>query len=401
MNINGVWKDDTYKVYIYHGNSLYTTLECVDGNSVTLPNVSNIKGYSATNGASFATYSNGTTITPTGNMTLYAVYKVTYNAYIYHNGSLYTSYSCYEGDYIILPSISNIKGYSTTNGTTTATYSIGQYVYPSSNMYFYSVMKQTFTVTVYHNGSVYSSLSCIEGNSVNLPNISGVDGYSTTNGGTDVVYTNGGSINNVNSNITLYSVAKMYTVKIYARGDNTLMQTYTYKGTETFTLPSTVKGLPIAGYVDYSTGYTSSTIFRKWDYSVGSTVGNGDILLIALQYCNNVSYAVQANTSVNYYYLNNKDSYFTIINPMLLSNIDIVLNSNETAPYIKLTRMDVNGNTLSSSYVTTTIPYNSYNNANQVQIPLNFNGAYTIRMDCNVPSGYTMHVKPQTCLQTA
>ncbi len=74
VNIGGIWKDQKiYYVYIYHKGNLYTTLNCYEGSSVTLPNVAGVQGYSTTDMGD-KVYNNKQTITPTSNMTLYGVY---------------------------------------------------------------------------------------------------------------------------------------------------------------------------------------------------------------------------------------------------------------------------------------------------------------------------------------
>lgn len=75
-NIGGIWKDQKiYYVYIYHKGNLYTTLNCYEGSSVTLPNVAGVQGYSTTDMGD-KVYNNNQKITPTSNMSLYGVYPM-------------------------------------------------------------------------------------------------------------------------------------------------------------------------------------------------------------------------------------------------------------------------------------------------------------------------------------
>lgn len=85
-NINGVWREsfnrNIYKIKLYRYGVLYDTLSVQKGSSITLPSVTTVQsddithyGWATTATATARNYSATQTITPTGNMDLYAVYS--------------------------------------------------------------------------------------------------------------------------------------------------------------------------------------------------------------------------------------------------------------------------------------------------------------------------------------
>lgn len=87
-NINGTWREsfnrNIYKIKLYRYGVLYDTLSVQKGSSVTLPSVATVQnddiahyGWATNPTATTRNYSATQTITPTGDMNLYAVYSYT------------------------------------------------------------------------------------------------------------------------------------------------------------------------------------------------------------------------------------------------------------------------------------------------------------------------------------
>lgn len=85
-NINGIWRKsfnrNIYKIKLYRYGVLYDTLSVQKGSSVTLPSVATVQnddidhyGWATNPTATTRNYSATQTITPTGDMNLYAVYS--------------------------------------------------------------------------------------------------------------------------------------------------------------------------------------------------------------------------------------------------------------------------------------------------------------------------------------
>ena len=157
--VNGEWKEvfpnkATYTVNIYRYDSLYQTLSVTEGESVTLPSLG--VGFATASGSTTTAYNSGATITPTGNMTLYAVFS--YSIKLYKYGSLYqtlTSKSQSNKGSFTLPTCAvssgddAFYGWTTTSGSTTRNYTSGQTV-STSGMTLYAIFsytKETTTIT--------------------------------------------------------------------------------------------------------------------------------------------------------------------------------------------------------------------------------------------------------------
>lgn len=115
------------------------------------------------------------------------------------------------GKYVTLPNLESIKGYTTTNGGTTVQYTSGLLISVTKNTTLYAVYKKTYTLKIYHDGSLYKNYSQYEGTTVTLPNDSNYDGYSTTNGGNKVY--NNGTVITLEKDITLYGIKKKQEIK--------------------------------------------------------------------------------------------------------------------------------------------------------------------------------------------
>lgn len=154
--VNGEWKEvfsekETYTVNIYRYGSLYQTLSVTEGESVTLPSLG--VGFATASGSTTTAYNSGATITPTGNMTLYAVFS--YNIRLYKYGSLYTtltSKSQSSKASFTLPTCTvssgddAFYGWTTTSGSTTRNYTSGQTI-TSSGMTLYAIFSYTKVTT--------------------------------------------------------------------------------------------------------------------------------------------------------------------------------------------------------------------------------------------------------------
>ena len=167
--VNGEWKEvfsgkETYTVNIHRYGSLYQTLSVTEGESVTLPSLG--VGFATTSGATTTTYSSGATITPTGNMTLYAVFS--YNIRLYKYGSLYTtltSKSQSSKASFTLPNCSvnssddAFYGWTKTSGAADKDYDANQTI-TSSGTNLYAVFSYTSTSqgTQYHIFDKYNNL---------------------------------------------------------------------------------------------------------------------------------------------------------------------------------------------------------------------------------------------------
>lgn len=141
-NIDGVWKESfsakaKYTIKIYRLGSLYRTLECAEGSSITLPSIGT--GYGLSSSATTSSYSNNQTITPKGNMTLYVMF--TYTVRLYNYGTLYrtmTSMSANSTARFSLPTVTAsgtdnaFYGWTTTSGSTIKNYNGDSTYYLSS-----------------------------------------------------------------------------------------------------------------------------------------------------------------------------------------------------------------------------------------------------------------------------
>lgn len=141
-NIDGVWKESfsakaTYTINIYRYGSLYRTLSCTEGSSVALPTIAD--GYSLASNSSSRSYTNGQTITPSGDMNLYVLF--TYRVQLYNYGTLYktlseisTSTSATFSLPTVTPNSADnaFYGWTTKSGGTTKDYNGGSKVYLSS-----------------------------------------------------------------------------------------------------------------------------------------------------------------------------------------------------------------------------------------------------------------------------
>lgn len=212
------------------GNMLSKTVSV--GNSLSLPeNTFTRSGYefvgwnTNSNGAGIS-YSNGQTITPSGDMTLYAQWKkkevyytITFNA---NGGSgSMSSKTMSAGSSFYLPintltrSGYEFVGWNTNSYGTGTSYTDGQFITPPGNITLYAQWKKKevyYTITFNANGGsgTMSSKTVSTGSSVTLPNStftrSGYEfvGWNTNADGSGVSYTNGQNIT-PSGNITLYA----------------------------------------------------------------------------------------------------------------------------------------------------------------------------------------------------
>lgn len=120
--------------------------------------------------------------------------------------------------------------------------------------------QKTYYVYIYHKENLYTTLSCYEGSSVTLPNVSGVQGYSTTNMG-DKVYNNNQRITPT-SNMSLYGIYPTEDVVVDAPqgfnygGTTPLFVTIDFDQTITLVTHGVSKGFPSSMQLQTTEGYT-------------------------------------------------------------------------------------------------------------------------------------------------
>lgn len=154
-----------------YGQGNKTLIANYSTNAITLPTLTRSGwqhlGWSTNQNATSATYANGSSYTPTGNVTLYAIWKkdikITYNA----NGGTGTppidTKSIYNRTTSTSFTISNtiptkngyeFIGWGTANNQTTKTYSPGQNITLSDNLTVYALWKKDITITYDANGGI-------------------------------------------------------------------------------------------------------------------------------------------------------------------------------------------------------------------------------------------------------
>ncbi len=168
--VNGSWKEvfsgkENYTVNIYRYGSLYQTLSVTEGESVTLPSLG--VGFATASGSATTAYNSGATITPTGNINLYAV--LSYSIKLYKYGSLYrtlTSKSQSSKASFTLPTCTvssgddAFYGWTKTSGDVSKDYDANQTI-TSSGTSLYAVFSYTSTSqgTQHHIFDLYNNLN--------------------------------------------------------------------------------------------------------------------------------------------------------------------------------------------------------------------------------------------------
>lgn len=315
--VNGEWKEvfsgkETYTVNIYRYDSLYQTLSVAEGESVTLPSLG--VGFATASGSTTTTYNSGATITPTGNMTLYAVFS--YSVNIYRFGSLYqtlTSKSQSNKGSFTLPSYG--AGYATSSSSTTISYNNGAAL-SSAGTTLYIVYQ--YSIKLYKYGSLYQTLTSKSQSSTGsftLPTCtvsSGDDafyGWTKTSGAADKDYNANQTITSSGTNLyavfsytstsqgTQYHIFDKYnnldafpvTIPSYCTVTCTAYNYYIYTGqdgyktgetnldfvaSETISQGSTNAWFKVNGTFRTTTGHTKSTPFT-FTASVGTVIDAG------------------------------------------------------------------------------------------------------------------------------
>ena len=169
----------------------------VKGTRVILPDALEVEGYrvlgwSCQPDAAYADYKVHSYLTPTENMTLYAVYrqisyKITFNNQDGTSSSAYyasLNTTAVRNQKIVLPEIPKIAGYDTVGWTTnkggsSPIYKPGSTYTVQKNTAFYAVREKRITVTFYNNaGKKYGSYRIKYGSSVRMPGITNPYGYT-------------------------------------------------------------------------------------------------------------------------------------------------------------------------------------------------------------------------------
>lgn len=278
--VNGEWKEvfsgkATYTVNIYRYGSLYKTLSVAEGESVTLPSLG--IGYATASNSATTAYNSGATITPTGNMTLYAVFS--YSLKIYRFGSLYTtltSKSQSSTGSFTLPSYG--VGYATSSSSTTVSYNNGATL-SSADTTLYILYE--YSIKLYKYGSLYKTLTSKSQSSTasfTLPTCtvsSGDDafyGWTKTSGAADKDYDVNQTI--TSSGTSLYAVFS-YTSTTQGTQVN-MFDTYTSKNAFPVTIPSSCTVTCTAYNIYISAGPNGYSKYNTTlDFVTDKTTKNG------------------------------------------------------------------------------------------------------------------------------
>ena len=278
--VNGEWKEvfsgkETYTVNIYRYGSLYQTLSVTEGESVTLPSLG--VGFATASGSTTTAYNSGVTITPTGNMTLYAVFS--YSIKIYRFGSLYqtlTSKSQSNNGSFTLPSYG--AGYATSSSSTTISYNNGATL-SSSGTTLYILYE--YSIKLYKYGSLYKTLTSKSQSSTasfTLPTCtvsSGDDafyGWTKTSGAADKDYDANQTI--TSSGTSLYAVFS-YTSTAQGTQVN-ILDTYNNRSAFPVTIPTYCTITCIAYNLSVYTGQEGyKTEEKSLDFVSNKTTSDG------------------------------------------------------------------------------------------------------------------------------
>lgn len=153
-NIDGVWREsypaDICTIKIYQYGSLYKTIYCEKGESLTLPSYG--IGYSTSPTGTVVNYGGGQTFSPTSNLNLYIIYSYTIGLVKYK--SFYkglTAYSTSTTATFTLPDCTpddgeTFYGWTKTSGSTTRNYTAGQTI-TSGNTTLYAIFSYIETTT--------------------------------------------------------------------------------------------------------------------------------------------------------------------------------------------------------------------------------------------------------------
>lgn len=271
--VNGEWKEvfpnkGAYTVNIYRYGTLYQTLRVTEGESVTLPSLG--VGYATASGSTTTTYNSGATITPTGNMTLYAVFS--YSLKIYRFGSVYqtlTSKSQSNKGSFTLPTYG--VGYATTSSSTTVSYNNGATISTASTSLY---IVYQYSIKLYKYGSLYDTLTVKSQNSTGsftLPTC-------TVNADDDAFYgwtkTSGSTTKDYDANQTITSSGmSLYAIFSYK---NLEMVTVGVAGTMAGPKEATVTAeydgtLSFKGYVETKKALASNVTTTNDDITLSSS----------------------------------------------------------------------------------------------------------------------------------
>ena len=203
-----------YTIKIYNKGNLYKTIGCNTNEQITLPTIGD--GFSISETSASIAYVNGATVSPTADMTLYAVH--TYTVALYNKGSKYTSLTKTTTSAtatFTLPSVG--LGFSTSSSSNTITYKNGDSI-TTSGTTLYVVNK--FTLNLYKYGALYDTLTVNSASSSASFTLSTCTpdedevfyGWTTTSGSTTKKYDYNAIYTSTNLDSSLYAIFSYNTV---------------------------------------------------------------------------------------------------------------------------------------------------------------------------------------------
>ena len=269
------------------------------GSSITLPNGDELSrtgyafgGWNANASGTGTHYTADLSYTPTGNITLYAkwnpvIYTVTYNVNG-GNGMAPGQQTVQAGSNITLPSGSGLSrsnarfgGWSDNVSGAGTIYQSGNSFAPTTNITFYAIWINTYTVTFNANsgsGTVPNPITVDVGSSVTLPNENGLSrtGYAFADWNTNAYGTgtnyNVGELFTPVSNTTLYAQwdTNFYTVTFNADGGTPApaQRNIIHDGKVTEPEAMTRTGYTFGGW------YKESGFTNQWNFTTGVVTTN-------------------------------------------------------------------------------------------------------------------------------
>jgi len=315
------WNIITYTITynVNNGTGTTPTAQTVNaGSSITLASGSGLSrtgytfdGWNTNSSGTGTNYNAGSSYTPTGNITLYAKWNITYTiTYNVNNGTgtTPTAQTVNTGSNVTLASGSGLSrtgytfdGWNTNSSGTGTNYNSGSSYTPTGNITLYARWNITYTITYNRNsgtGTTPTAQTVNSGSNVTLASGSGLSrtgytfgGWNTNSSGTGTNY-GAGSSYTPTGNITLYAkwdIAYTYTITYNINnGTGTTPTVQTVNPGSNITLASgsgfTRSGYTFAGWNTNSSGtgtnynagssYTPTgniTLYAKWN-STGSGI---------------------------------------------------------------------------------------------------------------------------------
>lgn len=255
-------------------------------------------GWHTSSSATTPQYTAGGTYKGSSDITLYAVwkqkivetYKITFNANGGSGGP--TEISVNVGESINLPISTPTKegfeflGWDTSSSATSATYSAGQSITPSSNMTLYAIWKQRYTITYNANGGngAPTQTSVLSGQDAILsatePTRDGYTflGWSKDQNAITATYTAGGTIPaaDITADVTIYAIWQQlvqYTITFDACAGS-------FSSGETTKTITVTQGSSATAITDTPTSSTYPTYykFKGWATTRPSYAGTGTVV---------------------------------------------------------------------------------------------------------------------------